>query len=49
MAKMVGFAGAYLGFSGIVKLGILEGDNVVEMQSSKGLWEEAYFGKTIED
>lgn len=49
MAKMVGFDGAYLRFSGIVKLEILEGDNVVETQSSKGLWEEAYFGKTMED
>ncbi|GAP00427.1 hypothetical protein [Fructobacillus ficulneus] len=48
MAKMIGFDGAYLRFSGIVKLEILNGEEVTESFESKGLWEEAYFGKTID-
>ncbi|GBG94749.1 hypothetical protein LFYK43_12080 [Ligilactobacillus salitolerans] len=47
-AKFMGFDGAYLRFSGKVRLEIFAGDEVVEKHESQGLWEEMYFGKTLD-
>ncbi|WEV43927.1 hypothetical protein OZX56_01475 [Lactobacillus sp. ESL0684] len=48
LAKLAGFDGAYLRFSGKIKLEVFDDDQVIETQSSQGLWEEMYFGKTLD-
>lgn len=48
LAKLAGFDGAYLRFSGQVKLEVFDGEKVVETHQSHGLWEEMYFGKTLD-
>lgn len=48
LAKLSGFDGAYLRFSGQVKLEVFDGEKVVETHQSHGLWEEMYFGKTLD-
>lgn len=47
LAKLTGFDGAYLRFSGKVRLDIYQGETISETHESQGLWEEMYFGKTI--
>ena len=48
LAKLSGFDGAYLRFSGQVQLEILDCDRVFDTHQSHGLWEEMYFGETLD-
>lgn len=49
-AKLAKFDGAYLRFSGTVKLEVFDkSDNLIETHQDRAIWEEMYFGKTIKN
>jgi predicted secreted hydrolase len=48
LAKMVRFDGAYLRFSGALRLDRYDGERVTESQRDEAIWELMYFGKVRE-
>jgi hypothetical protein len=48
LAKLLGFDGAYLRFTGDLRIDRLEDGQVVETAEDKALWEEMYFGRNRE-
>ena len=47
LARLIGFDGAYLRFTGDVQLDRYEGDRVVESQHAEAIWELMYFGHAM--
>lgn len=45
LARLVGYDGAYLRFSGDVTLDRYTGDSVAEHQTGPAIWELMYFGR----
>jgi hypothetical protein len=49
LARMIGFDGAYLRFTGTITLEKLEDGQVVETETNEAIWEEMYFGRNHKD
>jgi hypothetical protein len=49
LARMIGFDGAYLRFTGTITLEKLEDGHVVETETNEAIWEEMYFGRNHKD
>jgi hypothetical protein len=45
LARLIGFDGAYLRFTGNITLEKLEDGQVVETETNEAIWEEMYFGR----
>jgi CrtC N-terminal lipocalin domain len=49
VARLIGFDGAYLRFTGNITLEKLEGGQVEETETNEAIWEEMYFGRNHKD
>ncbi len=49
IARLIGFDGAYMRFSGELTVQRYEGENIIETESDEAIWELMYFGRTHDD
>jgi len=49
LARLIGFDGAYMRFTGDLTVQKLEGSQIIESETDEALWEEMYFGRNHDD